>query len=382
MSRAVFGSLAARLRVVALADIAAGGFPAVVHAAALVVTNNADSGPGSLHDAIEQANRLERSEQHDHLRRGARRSNDRVGLGTARDRTDPGDSGPNNSSSGIPIDGDFQTQLMLVNPPANLTLAYLTIAQGAVDRDFDAGGVEYDGSLTVISTTLRLNRAGFGAQSQTSARRPSTPALSRITLREWAVISSAATYSDNQQHLHRQQRRRHRRQYPQRRRRRYRDQQHLRRNRGGRLWRCDRQPAGHAAAQRHVARGFGERQLRGAGIDHGRHRSARPIQCQHRERVTEQARHEVHVLMRVSPAASRSCARPTSQARVPENMLYGIGSTATDRASGASCTGSVPVCVQDFRHRGQPSTGSTRQSASRDLVEQPFGDVVEATSSG
>jgi CSLREA domain-containing protein len=40
------------------------------------------------------------------------------------------------------------------------------------------------------------------------------------------------------------------------------------------------------------------------------------------------------------------------------NLLYSVGFTATDSQSGASCTGAVPVCVQDLRHRGQPCTGS------------------------
>jgi hypothetical protein len=51
---------------------------------------------------------------------------------------------------------------MLVNPAANLTLEYITIAHGAVDRDLDGGGIENDGTLTVDNSTFRLNRAGFG----------------------------------------------------------------------------------------------------------------------------------------------------------------------------------------------------------------------------
>jgi len=39
-------------------------------------------------------------------------------------------------------------------------------------------------------------------------------------------------------------------------------------------------------------------------------------------------------------------------------LLYSIQFKATDEASGASCTGAVPVCVQDIFHRGQQCSAS------------------------
>ncbi len=57
------------------------------------------------------------------------------------------------------------TTVMPSNPLANLTPTYVTIAHGVADRDFDGGGIENDGTLTVPNGPFRLNCAGFGGPS-------------------------------------------------------------------------------------------------------------------------------------------------------------------------------------------------------------------------
>ena len=44
-------------------------------------------------------------------------------------------------------------------------------------------------------------------------------------------------------------------------------------------------------------------------------------------------------------------------------MLYGIAFTATDKSSGTSCKGNVPVCVQGVLNHGKPCTGSATYNA-------------------
>jgi hypothetical protein len=65
-------------------------------------------------------------------------------------------------------------------------------------------------------------------------------------------------------------------------------------------------------------------------------------------------------------ADSVAFVRPANQSGASVgNMLYGIGFIASDRSSRASCTGSVPVCVQDLKHRGQLCTGSATFDATK-----------------
>jgi CSLREA domain-containing protein len=56
--------------------------------------------------------------------------------------------------------------------------------------------------------------------------------------------------------------------------------------------------------------------------------------------------------------------RSTNQS-VSGNLLYSIGFTATDTNSGESCTGAVPVCVQDLLHAGKPCTGTATYDATK-----------------
>jgi hypothetical protein len=55
----------------------------------------------------------------------------------------------------------------------------------------------------------------------------------------------------------------------------------------------------------------------------------------------------------------------------PSALLYRIQFTATDVSSGASCTGAVPVCVQDIFHSGQPCLAGLE---SFDATKCPSGD--------
>ncbi len=46
-------------------------------------------------------------------------------------------------------------------------------------------------------------------------------------------------------------------------------------------------------------------------------------------------------------------------------MLYGIAFTATDKSSGASCKGTVPVCVQGVLNHGKPCSGAAIYDATK-----------------
>jgi fibronectin-binding autotransporter adhesin len=93
--------LAARLRLAALAVAAAVTFPAAAQSANFVVTTNADSGPGSLANAIDQANAS--SDPSSSITFAASLAGKTIVLGSELPAVEQTltITGPNNSSSGI-----------------------------------------------------------------------------------------------------------------------------------------------------------------------------------------------------------------------------------------------------------------------------------------
>ncbi|HUA36326.1 MAG TPA: choice-of-anchor Q domain-containing protein [Candidatus Binataceae bacterium] len=133
-----------------------------VHAASFVVTNDFDSGAGSLREAIILADIS--PDPVSSITFAAALAGKTIildsplpAVGTTLSIT-----GPTTSSSGITIDANHLHQIGLVTETASLTVTYVTLANGVVDHDFEGGAIENDGELTVIKSTFRNNRGGFG----------------------------------------------------------------------------------------------------------------------------------------------------------------------------------------------------------------------------
>ena len=162
MSRKQQLQLGVRRGIFAAALIGAIAIPGPVHAASFVVSNDFDSGAGTLRDAIHQANISPDSSSS--ITFTAALAGKTIILDSPLPAIEKTLSitGPTTSASGITIDANHQHQIELVPESASLTLTYVTLTNGLVDGDFDGGAIENDGELTVIESTFRNNRAGFG----------------------------------------------------------------------------------------------------------------------------------------------------------------------------------------------------------------------------
>jgi predicted outer membrane repeat protein len=137
----------------------------VAHAASFIVTNTNDSGPGSLRNAIDQANAAAGADTITFDTAGVFATPQSITLAsTLPNITDPAGLTIDGSGADVTISGDNAVQVMDVQIGAALSLQSLTIANG-YDNFFSSGGsgggIRNRGTLNVTNSTFSGNSATY-----------------------------------------------------------------------------------------------------------------------------------------------------------------------------------------------------------------------------
>src|SRR6266498_1181347 len=138
----------------------------VAHAASFIVTNTNDSGPGSLRDAIDQANAAAGADTITFNTAGVFATTQSITLAsTLPNITDPARLTIDGSGADVTISGNNAVRVMDVQIGAALSLQNLTIANGYDDffsSGGSGGGIRNRGTLNITNSTFSGNSASYG----------------------------------------------------------------------------------------------------------------------------------------------------------------------------------------------------------------------------
>ena len=175
----------------------------------IVVTNTNDSGPGSLRQALVDANDGDTID----VDSASQRQTILLTSGQLIVDKDVTISGP--GANNLAVDGNAQSRVFYINPGKTVTISGLTITNGNVTNDSGGGIYNDGGTLAVSDCTVSGNSASYGGgiiNDSTNGSATTTITNSTFSGNSGGGIANistngtngSATTDDHQQHVQRQ----------------------------------------------------------------------------------------------------------------------------------------------------------------------------------